>query len=465
MSGPHLSMAEIEAQRRAELERKRKERLLKIRAAMDALYLECERIRAASKDMLSECEGLETATSDQMTIDKIRSIQNKCCPIMESLISNLSVPTEPSDIDALREQLHEKRAICYEEFQKMIETPRQVVLKLKSFDAHQPSGFNEDDIHDYTGTLSYEFAAIEKTLTNLVDDHELQRRIRQTLIEIERLYNYEANDQSTKNSLMSMVEELQAADGNRQRLMRCLEHCDIKLGRVISCQKEFEELYKKYEEEAKLYQSILASGKRKKIYKQKTRSEFSSIEKLFDELKIVRTLVQREDEIQFIRRQLDEVMKEEGYDVSEEIVLNEYGTDFLCAVDKDYAIHVAMADEGAFMITMEVSKIRSISGHNKGSAEGCRFQADEKLSEQEVELLIQARLNFCKTHPRLKEKLSKRGVILKEEDEAPKADDRRCCRVIEKYESSEQRKNRFRESEEDENENRAGSHAVRYAEG
>lgn len=98
----------------------------------------------------------------------------------------------------------------------------------------------------------------------------------------------------------------------------------------------------------------------------------------------------------YIKRQIDEVMKKHGYDIVRSDMLAEANQSgqVLYGVDKDTAINVFVSDEN--QVTMRVV--------------GVGF--DSNISEAEGERLFQQQCAFCSMHPQITAELAMRGVIL-----------------------------------------------------
>ena len=99
---------------------------------------------------------------------------------------------------------------------------------------------------------------------------------------------------------------------------------------------------------------------------------------------------------EYIRRQIDEVMAEHGYDIIRSDVLSEAQARnmILYGVNDDTAINVFVSEENN--VTMRVV--------------GVGF--DTEMTESEEDELFEQQCAFCKIHPQITEELKKRGVIL-----------------------------------------------------
>ena len=122
----------------------------------------------------------------------------------------------------------------------------------------------------------------------------------------------------------------------------------------------------------------------------------------------------QENERCFIRKTIDEVMREFGYSMSDEIVLyrKQKGTHLLCKrEDDDTAIHVHYGTGAKRRIMLEVVGIGKASGGNLDDGVNGQIIGPDALSESRRQELLKRQTAFCRIHPEMIRALEKKGII------------------------------------------------------
>jgi hypothetical protein len=190
----------------------------------------------------------------------------------------------------------------------------------------------------------------------------------------------------------------------------------------------FDELYQDYYSEYILYMEMLNRNKTvKSVVLPKEKYKFYTIEHLKDEKDSLTLQSKLLSEKCFIREQIDEVMKELGYNLSKEIVFgeNHKGSNFLCIDEADSSgIHIHLADNKQIM--MEIVAIGT--GTVEEPYNGLMLK-EENLNDSEKSYLLSQMGGFCELHPKIVEELNKRGVVFNLKSRKD-IDPRYCKKII-----------------------------------
>ncbi|MEE5992582.1 MAG: hypothetical protein V3G42_05010 [Oscillospiraceae bacterium] len=131
-------------------------------------------------------------------------------------------------------------------------------------------------------------------------------------------------------------------------------------------------------------------------------TDFSSLEEIQTAMEEAKELAKNQISREYIRRQIDDVMSQHGYQIVSSEQLEEADNhQVLYGVGDDTAIHVFVSDEQ--QVTMRVV--------------GIGF--DDKISAEEDEKLFQKQCAFCQMHPEITAELALRGVILQTRKHMP----------------------------------------------
>jgi len=422
MSGPKIDHAELERQRKAELERQRQEKLRKIREEtlilnqqisktekqIDTItgHLNLELRKAGNADELLTVTGGLKALKEKY----IKRLENALC---------LNVPSEPEAINECSKKLAnltDSVITGYFNESKKFEDPikeyikhLEIQKKLVSIDF---SGEAEKikSIEDFDFTMKLE-------AINSSDKIEINVKERASAIlkEIETLLNSEsiqASDFKFLSAITNSIYKTAFETGNGFKAAE-IEYNTIKPD-IIKNIEIFDELYQDYYAEYIVYSELLNKNKTTlSIVLPKEKHKFDSLEQLQHEKETLARQSRILTEKNFIREQIDEVMKEFGYNVSKEIIFggNLKGSHYLCN-DKSgsSAIHIHLSDEKQIM--MEIVAVESSNTEilNNDLNNGQMLTAAD-LNDNENNNLLSQMGNFCALHPKIVDELNKRGVV------------------------------------------------------
>lgn len=421
MSGPKIDYAELERQRQAELERQRKERLRQIKMATDELNVQLSIARKNQASVESDSARLISSLSSrsemQDVLFKISEIKKEHQKKVSSLL-NESVPTEADDIRAMAKRIAEKTADVYEEYSISV---KPYVNRLKSFidSENEAAAVRSFVVTTKSTTISaietFDFRAAIETIEENSDICEQSKHsVDETFNQLEQLINSDSVALYSKKELLLIADELyKAAFEGESSVSAKIVECDVLIKRYQNEQNAFEDLYNTYYSEYVAYLETINTTRDipLKIVPKEMYS-FKSIDELSAELSLLQELSRNANEQGYIRQQIDEVLREFGYNTSEEIILNRTQRDpHLISRKKDgnIGIHIHLSDRGEIM--MEVVGVGETQRTKSGIENSIRVPSAE-LSEEQKNQLLSEQQAFCSMHPKIVEKLRERGIIL-----------------------------------------------------
>ena len=377
MSGPKVDTAELRRQELQRLEAARDERM-KLCAEISDTLLWME------KQCGEICGLLDKDESFSENSQKVKKQSENCKKRLKALHKRVSAGNEMFDIKAARAELDAIRQEL--DMDESIRQSKELIAhseKLNSIkrEAEAMAGTRRKILEDIkesiieagdTSLLEEQADAFEQELTQRMNEGELTGM--------------------HKNSILMLLQDLRElrrsslpADTAGKRLQRLYGQYE-KIGALINSEMDvMRAVYKEYCTECFDLDDEPAAL-----------ADFSSLDELKEAAQQMRERARCRMSGEYIRRQIDDVMKKHGYDLVRSELLHEADASgqALYGVDKDSAINVFVSDEG--QVTMRVV--------------GIGF--DEDITEAESEKLYQQQCAFCSLHPQLTKELEMRGVIL-----------------------------------------------------
>ncbi|MCL2065097.1 MAG: hypothetical protein FWG98_12125 [Candidatus Cloacimonetes bacterium] len=421
MSGPKIDHAELERQRQIQLERQRQERLRKIREETDKLNKEISKterhIAALSRHLMSEVKKIGKSDEMSSVIDSLKELKERYCKQLEKALS-LNVPTEPNEIARYSKSLVDitnsavlsyfNESKKYEELIKEFVNHLEIQEKLKAikFDYEKEEIKNIEDF-DFT---------LRSVVINISDkiETDIKDRATKILAEIEDYINSESLQVSDCKLLYKIANSIyQSAFGAESGFKAAENEYNTIKPNITKNIEKFDDLYQEYYAEYVIYLEIVnQKTNTKKIILPKEKHRFVSIEHLQHEKDQLASQSKIENEKKYIREQIDEMMKEFGYNTSKEIVFgdNHKGNHFICNNSTGTsAIHVHLSDEKQIM--MEIVAIETEPGIADDDLNFGLAIRDTDLNENDNNYLMSQMGSFCELHPKIVESLNKKGVI------------------------------------------------------
>ena len=377
MSGPKVDTAEL-----------RRQELMRLEAAREVRQKLCEEImdtiRRIDKQCAEVCGLLDEDGGYADNSSEIKKHRDVCKKKLDKLYDRVRAGNEMFDTDAARAELNEIKR----EFDLQDDIKRSMELIEHSERLQSIKRQNEA----MAGTRRRILQDIKENTVAVDDMYEFDTRADAFEQELTQRMNEGEMTGMHKNSILLLLQDLHElrrsgmpADTSCKRLQRLYGQYE-KIGALIHSEMDvMRAVYKEY-----CTQCFDLEGGPAAM------SDFSSVAELKEAAEKMRERAKCRLSSEYIKRQIDDVMKKHGYDVVNSELLHEADAkgQALYGVDKDSAINVFVSDEG--QVTMRVV--------------GIGF--DEDISEQESERLYQQQCAFCSLHPQLTKELEMRGVIL-----------------------------------------------------
>ena len=429
MSGPKIDHVELERQRRAELERQRQERLRKIREETEKLNklisTAKNNITTIEKHLVSETKVLENLEDTKDTLFKLTKLKDSYIGQLTNALE-INVPAEPDSIHTYTQKLAsltksifvkyfteikplEERVLDYS---KLVEKQNAIKTITKDFSGkiEKMKSIEDFDFSDMADNLSC--ADIEPTV---------EEKARQILSEIEEMVNSESIQESDMKKLLAIAGNIYKTAFETKRFFEAaiIEYSTLKSS-VIKNMLVFDELYQEYYGLYILWLDTVNENRSKRlVISPKEKNSFFSIQELEDEYNKLINETTAISERNYIRNQINTVMKQFDYNMAEELFfdsnLNKRSRDFIYQSQTERsAIHVHMSGEKWVM--MEIVAIDKNYANSGNDLKNAEIFSSADLSGTERAMLVQEQGAFCKLHPLIVAELKKHGVLLNPEE-------------------------------------------------
>ena len=386
MSGPKLSAAEIEAQRKAQLERERQERLHRLREAQNRYNTSKANVAGLRRqlsellnDNIAGIKAVSTAGAETIT-----STINQILAQMDMIPVDNSASEEAWIDSAIKSQ---KRA------GKLFDEGKAVIEQ----EANRIGAYNARTL------IATQHASVSTVIENVVrEDAQVQKSIEFSPIPQAGI---EVHLRSCLRELRELLEQKQAPmlksaavlAGEAERILKRIERGrekDIErdaqdiINREQDLIDEIEECKELYEE----YCAIAAIVNAEPL----DLTQFSGVEMLEQEIHDLKCRYQRKDEMDYIADQVNQVMLELGYEFVSSHVLQQES-------EKDMSVYGADDETGVVVYTGENGEVMM---------QVVSLGSSEEMSEAEIEDSLDLQLSFCASHQDIVEELRNRGVLL-----------------------------------------------------
>lgn len=406
MSGPKIDYAEIERQRRIELERIRRERIRKIKEATDNLIHTQERIQKTIKNIQSDF-SFELTFCSEIIKEEIKQIKSCAIDDLNGILAVKSIPAEAEEIEHLDQLLITAFNKAYgDTYLKQANRIKTIIHAEYEFES------NDEKIR-----REFDFSNLKKDTVDEMNDVSFEdvgeNQISEVTVYLETIKNLVNNDDAInredKKQLLAVKQDILNSINctfDVQSAIFC--EADLLLKKVTYNTALFNDVYRDYYAEYTAFIKEYNKSRRNKFDNlPKEKYQFKNIEQLESELSMVRIRSRKLSEQNYIRKQLDEVMRELGYHMSEELVFNSsnVGQHLICKSGSDStALHVHIADTNNVMI--------EVVGYQNGTKDAYdNIVTSDELTCEERETLLQTQSKFCELHPVICEKLKSRGIV------------------------------------------------------
>lgn len=386
MSGPKLSAAEIEAQRKAQLERERQERLHRLREAQNRYNTSKANVSGLRRqlsellnDNIAEIKAVSTAGAETIT-----STINQILARMDMNPVDNSASEEAWIDSAIKSQ---KRAVeLLAEGKAVIE---QEANRIGAYNARTLTAVQHALVSNMIENAAREDAQIQKDIEfSPIPQVGIEVRLTSCLDELRELLDQKhAPMLRTAATLIGEAERILTSIERGQKKDVEREAQDI-INREQDLIDEIEECKELYEE----YCAVAAIVNAEPL----DLTQFSGVEMLEQEIHDLKCRYQRKDEMDYIADQVNQVMLELGYEFVSSHVLQQES-------EKDISVYSADEETGVVVYTGENGEVMM---------QVVSLGSSEEMSEAEIEDSLDLQLSFCASHQDIVEELRNRGVLL-----------------------------------------------------
>ncbi|MCL2079205.1 MAG: hypothetical protein FWH17_05085 [Oscillospiraceae bacterium] len=452
MSGPKVDHAELERRKKEELERARQEKLRQIRIETEKLDTIVSKIQSQI-DQINESLAhkiRETGDAEVMALvlQNITALKTKHKNSLVKLLS-YKLSSEPSGIARLSRELADNSAAIMKKFtqemkeheERLDDYIKHVAVSKKLDEISSALSSKAEKVLDI-GDVDFSFRAHKVQCSDV--EIPIKEKATEVLAQIEALVNSESIQESDMSVLIAVADNIyqQAFESNESFEAAIIQYEAIR-NTVVKNIAIFDSAYQDYITEFVVYNEKL--NEFEKISDQSSpyeKYQFASIDELQEEAAQISNLSKIYSERNYIREQLDDVMRTVGYNLSEAIIIderqidkNQTGSDYICVSrNGQSAIHVNVS--GNKRIMMEVVGVGRSKSAESNSPVNAEFSHAEDLDEQKKAKIVSEQMGFCEIHPQIVAELKKRGVIFNEESHR-KPNARYCKEYIKITKSSE----------------------------
>lgn len=393
MSGPKLSAAEIEAQRRAQLERERQERLRRLREAQSKYntakaYVVEHRMQLSEflDDSIAAIRAVSTAGADTLmtAINKILARMDMN-PVANSASKEAWIDSAIKSQERVLKLFNEGKMLIEQEANRI------GVYNARALTAAQHASASNSIENAVRGDTqvqkSIEFTPIP---TDSIEVH-----LSSCLSELRELLDHKQTPMlKTTAALVREVKRIltNTEHGQENNIER--EAQDI-INREQDLIDEIEECKELYEE----YYAVAAIVNAEPL----DLTDFSGAEMLEQEMNDLKCRYQREDEMDYIADQVNQVMLELGYEFVSSHVLQQES-------EKDMSVYSADEETGVVVYTGENGEVMM---------QVVSLGDTEEMSDEEIEESLDLQLSFCSSHQDIVDELRNRGILLRQMNYQP----------------------------------------------
>jgi len=439
VSGPKIDHVELERRRKAELERARQEKLRKIREETDRLNAAVSNTKAQidqiDRHLFSLVRNVEHSDEMALTVQKLKELKALYKTQLTKALE-INVPPEPDAISACTRKLADTAKKITENYFNEVKPLEE---RIKNFN-------NQLEIQN-TVTSTFRGLSAEREKIRDIEDFDftarmdnvahsdievtVKERASQILSEIEELVNSESIQELDMKNLLAIANNIYktAFETNVFFEAAAIEYNVVKPD-IVKNIAIFDDVYQDYYAEYVVYLDSINKNRINPIgIMPKEKYNFASIEELQEETALLAQASKTALEMNYIREQIDEVMRLFEYNMSEEIILdaNQTGSHYICENESGQsAIHVHVSDKKQIM--MEIVGIGGSAAVSANSSVNSTITASSDLSDGERNNLLIEQGGFCEIHPKIIDELKKRDLILNVKSR--KLPDLRYCKKI-----------------------------------
>ena len=443
MSGPKIDQAELERLERERLERERQERLRRIAAATNECNEILKQARGEMRNILMDHKDVLEAFYDRpemkATLQRVTIAKESASTLLSNML-NVVLPPKPEDIQSLNRELKQELARVKGQYSQTTQQEWSGIQSYIDKLAEHDRLLKLDDVAG-NGEYTQMFAVFEIAQVavdeNILLSPDIKDKAKTALSELTDIINSEFSSIYMRQVFAKYARRIvENVDKDGAALNDAIVEFNIAKQNAVRYLDECEALYQSYLAEYVLFIDIINEQRSKKLeIAPKSRSRFINKKALEDEIQEIRKASQGANEQNYIRSQIDEVMKLHHYNLCENLILDpeQSGQHFLCKNENGQnAIHVYISETKQIMMEIvgtEAAKAPANSVVSATMTEATGAEAEQLYAEQG---------QFCTIHPSITEELRKRGIILHEKVHRPK--DLKYSKKIINYRSNVDRK-------------------------
>lgn len=439
MSGPKIDQAELDRLQKEELELERQERVRQIKLATDQLNLARDSISLLAYQIEHAYQGeiLQVEGQDEMamTLNQIKAIKEK---YEEQLTFALQLPyaTEAHEIQEVALRLRQIQENTKAAFKSETQSD---FLRIREF---IKSKIEFNDLKSYSEKLSHyetermDFADFEFGKPGSSDQPTTRPlssnrdKVKTVLTEIKDLLSIGQIYRPDQALLLKFARDIQmAATQGDQAWTKVVAEYEIARSGFIKNRQLFTELYQEYLSEFMVYMDLTNLNLQDKLpIRPAEKSSFRNMNHLEEELAKTRLLSIRQNERNYIRSQLNEVMQLFEFDLCQEIVFDpdQKGNHYLSRLSGgETAIHIYLSDSKQMM--MEIVGVQP-QGSESETGTSAYIEESDRMDSSEKAILLAQQGQFCHIHPQITQALRDRGIRLN--TKAHHKEDVKYCKKI-----------------------------------
>lgn len=391
-----------------ELERQREESRQAIRQCSDKL----QKI-ASSAESVSEMENAVSAIKSVRTdlLDNADRLLHLLIPPQTKDVKNLIIKTR-QESEALINLADKNIQGPLEHIKNYAAARKEVSDILDDFDARRKRAALSDTL---TKMEDIRFAEYEEPNYYKTLEEDARKKLDSLLDKIEDTIcdvSVCAEDTQCLGEIYINIQK--TAEHSRRSLAAEIIQAQDILAQVKLRSERFEQCYCRYATACEMLNQLYkAGGEENRSVKVMDRMDFISLNALCDEEMRINGILALENERCFIRKTIDEVMREFGYNMAEEFVLHreQRGTHLLCRKEgDDTAIHVQYGTGVKRRIMLEVVGVGKTFRGNLDNGVNGQIIGPDALPEGRRKQLLDRQTAFCLIHPKIIEALGKKGI-------------------------------------------------------
>jgi len=339
-------------------------------------------------------------------------------------VMSINIPSEPTDISNCANKMTSDIVHLISSYNSEAEKYKKHITDFKEHlevlekENTVSKGFlvGAERLHDISSIVNFNFSvstACNEAKVIEQTDEEIAVSI---FNEIENLVNSESIQDFEIDSLLSIASDIHnAAYITKSSFERHIVEYNIIKANINKNMEIFDYVYQDYYAQIIEYMSILNRNNIQNavILKPEEKYKFASIKDVETELEYYTAEARRLDERSYVIDQIHEVMEMFGYNITEEIVIdeNQKGNRLICKNMSDRtAIHIHMSDEQRVMMQVVGIGDEIVSSGNQRVNALVADSSD--LTDADANSLLDKQEQFCKMHPKIIEELFNRGVIM-----------------------------------------------------